>query len=185
MDRGQKRNQYWIHRFWTSAPVRWGLKLAALTVRKKLMAPTVTARPTEVVLASAAAEIFDKLSPRDRAALSGVPELMHNLEAAAAALRGRVTALDHAMAAVGDVAGDPRRAATIEDMRAERERVGERLRSAVGALESLRLDLLRLQAGVGSTGDLTGAIDAGRAIGRDIDYTIAGRAEAARMHTPV
>jgi eukaryotic-like serine/threonine-protein kinase len=180
-----QRSQYLIRRIWGSAPVRWMLKLASFTVRKKMMPTAVPSRPTEMVLASAAAEIFAALPASDRAALAGVPEVMRELEMMAASLRARQVVLDQAMASVGDADSDPRRAAAIQDMRLERERVTQKLRSSVEAIENLRLDLLRLRAGVGSTADLTEAIEQARALGREIDYTIAGRIEAARLHTPV
>jgi hypothetical protein len=180
-----QKSQELARRLWTSPPVQWMLKLASFTVRKKLMAPAGASRTTEVVLSSAAAEIFSELPAADRAALGGVPDIMRDLESLAASLRERQGMLDKAISAVGDVGTDQRRASTIQDMRLERERVAQKLRSTVEAIENLRLDLLRLRAGVGSTADLTEAIDAARALGKEIDYTLAGRAEVRRLHTPV
>ena len=48
-------------------------------------------------------------------------------------------------------------------------------------MENLRLDLLKLRAGVGSAGELTAAIDAAQRLGEGITYTLQGRAEASRI----
>jgi hypothetical protein len=53
---------------------------------------------------------------------------------------------------------------------------GERLTEAVAALEHLRLALVRLQAGDGSVGDVTMALERAREIGEHVD----ARLEAAR-----
>ena len=52
-----------------------------------------------------------------------------------------------------------------------------RFTAAVSALESLRLDLLRMHAGAAPTSDLTGSIDAASRIGRDIDRRLAAAGE--------
>ena len=54
------------------------------------------------------------------------------------------------------------------------------LEETVAALENLRLDLLRLHAGVGSPDDLTAALEKGREMGDAIDAELAGRS-AVRM----
>ncbi len=48
------------------------------------------------------------------------------------------------------------------------------------ALENLRLDLLRLRAGVGEATEITGAVEAARQVGADISAEIEGRAEVER-----
>jgi serine/threonine-protein kinase len=52
-----------------------------------------------------------------------------------------------------------------------------RFTAAVSALESLRLDLLRMHAGAAPIGDLTASIDAAGRIGRDIDRRLAAAGE--------
>ena len=61
-----------------------------------------------------------------------------------------------------------------------RDRARERLEETVAALENLRLDLLRLHAGVGSPDDLTAALEKAREMGDAIDAELAGRS-AVRM----
>jgi serine/threonine-protein kinase len=73
------------------------------------------------------------------------------------------------------------RAETVEELESARHRIDERLASTIAALETIRLDLLRLHAGRGSTADLTAAIDAAMAVGDDVSMTIASRASADRI----
>ena len=100
---------------------------------------------------------------------------------AAADFRRKQSALDESIASVGDVGGNAKRAEVLAARQAERSRVAERLRSTVEAMENLRLDLLKLRAGVGSAGELTAAIAAAQRISEGIDYTLAGRDEASRI----
>jgi serine/threonine-protein kinase len=65
--------------------------------------------------------------------------------------------------------------AGAEALRAKGD-TGERLTAAVAALEHLRLALVRLQAGDGSVGDVTHALERAREIGEHVD----ARLEAAR-----
>jgi serine/threonine-protein kinase len=174
-------------RLWGSWPVR-----ALLAVGRKLLwtipgikapsrATVAENRPTEVMLAAAADEIFIGLNDADRAIVADVPRVIRQMQGAAADFRRKQDALDKAIGSVGDVAGNAKRAEVLAEMQAERANVAERLRSTVEAMENLRLDLLKLRAGVGNAGALTDAIAAGKRVSEGIDYTIAGREEASRV----
>jgi hypothetical protein len=138
-------------------------------------------QPTEVILAAAADEIFSGLSDADRAIVAEVPRVIQQMQEAAASFRRKQAALDASIASVGDVANNAKRAEVLAEMQAERANVAARLRSTVEAMENLRLDLLKLRAGVGTAGALTAAIVAGQRVSEGIDYTIAGREEASRV----
>jgi len=100
--------------------------------------------PTVVAIARAADELFLALPEEKRYSLGDVPALIERLEAEALALRGRD------------------------------DRASEREASAVAALESLRLDLLRLSAGGTPKGELTLDIENAQRIGERIDASLAG-----------
>jgi hypothetical protein len=180
------RGQRITFSLWGSWPVR-GL----LAIGRKLLwtmpgtrAPaskTQSDRPTEVVLANAAAEVFAGLAPEDRAAAAGVPSAVRQMERVAAELRRKQAALDEAIAAIGDESANPKRAQVASQLQAERTLAADRLRSTVEAMENLRLDLLKLRAGVGSAGELTAALDAAQRVGEGITYTLQGRAEASKV----
>jgi len=110
---------------------------------------------TEVALGHAAEQLFAALPAMQRERLGDVPTLIAKLEADALALR------DHA--------ADPG--------------AGERLASAVAALEALRLDLLRLHAGNGTIDELTQDIEAARRIGEEIDFEVEAGKEVKRLLT--
>ncbi|MCZ6915721.1 MAG: hypothetical protein O7I93_02990, partial [Gemmatimonadetes bacterium] len=135
---------------------------------------------TEAFLASAADQIFDRLPKEIRRRFEEVPAVIERLEAVAKGLRKREESLSRAVAEAapeaaprsGLVAG---RREAVGDFETARDRARARLEEAVAALENLRLDLLRLHAGVGSPDDLTAALEKGREMGDAIDAELAGR----------
>lgn len=152
----------------------------------KQAAPAAPANQlTEAFLASAADQIFDRLPREIRRRFEEVPAVIQRLEAVAKGLRKREESLSRAVAEAapeaaprsGLVAG---RREAVGELETARDRARERLEDAVAALENIRLDLLRLQAGVGSPDDLTAALEKGREMGDAIDAELAGRS-AVRM----
>ena len=183
----QARGAHLTVRLWGSWPVRGLLALGRKLLWTMPEASGVPARsavankPTEVLLAAAVGEVFDGLGLEDRAAAAAVPAAVTRMEKIAAGLRAKGAALDEALASIGDTDGNPKRAEVAAAMKAERERVADRLRSTVEAMENLRLDLLKLRAGVGQAGELTAAIEAAQRVGEGITYTLQGRAEASEV----
>ena len=122
-------------------------------------------------MASAADQIFDRLPKEIRRRFEEVPAVIERLEAVAKGLRKREESLSRAVAEAapeaaprsGLVAG---RREAVGELETARDRASERLEDAVAALENLRLDLLRLHAGVGSPDDLTGRTREGSRDGR-------------------
>jgi len=132
------------------------------------------AERTEILLGRAVGDLFEQLRKDQRTRLGDVPEVIARLESAAASLRARRDALGTALADVGSPSASPRRAELAAELGHAREAVEERLATAVAALENLRLDLLRLRAGVARADDLTAAIQEARAIGEAVDAELAG-----------
>jgi hypothetical protein len=62
--------------------------------------------------------------------------------------------------------------------------VAQRLATAVAALENIRLDLLRLTAGVGTVDQISADLSAARRIGADVDAVLAGRQEVETLLAP-
>ena len=63
------------------------------------------------------------------------------------------------------------------ELRGDREAAQRRLAQAVAALESIRLDLLRLRGGVGSVETITADLSAAREVGDQIDRLLEGQRE--------
>jgi eukaryotic-like serine/threonine-protein kinase len=132
--------------------------------------------------AEALYESFDK---ELRKSLGDVPTVLRGLEAHARAMRARIAELDTSLL---DAQQTHNRAATgalqerlVTDLRAARAQAEQRLADVVTALETLRLDLLRLHAGAGSAESITQDLASARALGSDVDRLLAGGREVERM----
>src|SRR5512146_1852367 len=137
---------------------------------RRLRTPPVVAprdQHTEVIIADAARDILHALPDPDRR-LVGVEQLLTRLEADAAVLRRRLGALDEAAGHMG-AAGSTRHEDLARDLESARRAAAERLGTTVSAMENLRLDLLRLRAGIGSTDGLTEDLEAVRELAARVD----------------
>jgi eukaryotic-like serine/threonine-protein kinase len=120
-------------------------------------------RPTEVLLADAARDALRALPDPDRRRLVEVERMVTNLEGSATRLRRRLEGLEQAASKVGDPAA-PGRAAVARELEAARGETAARLGTAVSALENVRLELLRLRAGLVTADGLTESLDALRTL---------------------
>ncbi len=167
-------------------------KLAVFGVKTHAL-PAGAHRPTELAIGMAADQIYESLPKESRKALKDLPALVRRLEAEAALKRARVEELNAMIADVGDQAlsaqstslkestagaalGDER-----ERLRAElslkRDQAAQRLSMSVAALENIRLDLLRLKAGVGTVDQLTADLNAARDLQHEIDLAVEANRE--------
>jgi multidrug resistance efflux pump len=97
-----------------------------------------------------------------------VPAALHALETHARAARAHIEELDatieQAMHSPAPGASTERREALVADLRARRAAAEARRAEVVSAMENVRLNLLRLQAGVGSVDGLTQELKDAQAI---------------------
>ena len=107
-------------------------------------------RPTEAVLGLAASELFAALPETYRVELIELPSIVAALEARAADARADVDVVT-ALARPGS-----EDAAVLES---RRQTASANLAASVGALERIRLDLLKLHAGAGDLKPLTTLIE--------------------------
>jgi len=150
------------------AKARWLFRLAGLVRGKRR--PEVAEAPTEVLLADATRALFQALPPAERHPLGDVPAAIARLEKDAERLRLRLRELDRTAAEVGPGPGG--RAELAEELGRERDTVAAQLSTAVSALETIRLDLLRLRAGLGARSGLTGSLEETRRIGAGVDAAL-------------
>ncbi|HSB53783.1 MAG TPA: hypothetical protein VLD58_05480, partial [Gemmatimonadales bacterium] len=151
--------------------IRWkaGMFFRLSGGSKPVSAPALppAGQPTEMLLASQARELFRALSPAERNALGDVSGAIARLEQDGERLRGRLNQLAEAAGAVGPGDG-PRRELTSRI--ADEERAAARqLAATVTALEELRLDLLRVKAGVADQGGLTRSLEQLRQLSAAVD----------------
>ncbi|MCR4338308.1 MAG: protein kinase [Gemmatimonadaceae bacterium] len=176
-------------KFWKSRVGRWLFKLAGLGLDRQ---PAVGAsyRPTELAIGMAAERLFEDLPPEVRESFSGLPLHLRALELHAENARARIAELDEiahtieqggardgqrGSALAGGSAGQRQGAA--DEIRAARSAAEQRLSDAVGALETIRLQLLRMHAGIGSAESMTEDLTAALRLSRDLEYLLEGRRE--------
>ncbi|UCD24306.1 MAG: serine/threonine protein kinase [Gemmatimonadota bacterium] len=138
----------WWRRLLKGRLGRWVFRVGSIGLPDRPEALPDQGERTEVVLGGVAEQLFTALPPDQRDKLGNVPALIAKLEADALALR--------------------KSGETPEAM--------ERLSATVAALETLRLDLLRLHAGNVTLDELTQDIEAADQVRREIDRHL----EAAR-----
>jgi serine/threonine-protein kinase len=173
-DRGSR----WA-RFWEGKPGRLIARAASIRLGQRAIPAD---RPTEFAIALSAEALFGSLPKPMRESLGDVPAALRALEAHAHAARARIdeinATLTEAQRGSRARASDGRQEALVADLHDARARAEERLSEVVTALENVRLDLLRLHAGVGSPEGITQDLAAARMLSEDADRLLAGVKEA-------
>jgi serine/threonine-protein kinase len=137
----------------------------------------MTHRATELSLGMAAEQLFESLPKESRQALGNLPALLRRLEGDAQSLRARY---DEVQEALGD-GGDAAASAEYAEVRAARDAIHARLGDAVGALETIRLNLLRLHAGSVTVAGLTTHLGLAAAVSADVERLIAAQEEVEQL----
>jgi hypothetical protein len=165
-------------KFWESRFGKWLGRSAALNIRNRAIPAD---RPTELKIAISAEALFQSLPKALRESLGDVPAVLRTLQERAHAVREQIDKFDAVLAtSSGNSPGraDAQREALTSDVKAARKTAESRLSELVTALETVRLDLLRLQAGVGKPESITQDLAAAAAVGQDADRLIAALGEA-------
>lgn len=129
--------------------------------------------------------MLDALPKEARRALGDVSGTIRALEQHAQAIRKRIEDLDRTVAEsrTGPGASAPldQRDALVRDLQAGREAAQQQLGGVVSALETIRLDLLRLRAGAGSVASVTADLGAAREVGEQTEQLLAAGAEVSEL----
>ena len=188
-------------RVWHGPVGEWLVRLAGWRLRRSALPGVTARRPTEVAIALAADALFEALPKEARRELKDLPAAVRRLEADAKGLRARTEELNALLAGASEesvgaqstslkLRGGPTaalgdaRAKLREDLTAQRDGVAKQLASSVAALENIRLDLLRLTAGVGTVDQISADLTAARQIGAEVDAMLAGRGEVEALLAP-
>jgi hypothetical protein len=189
-------------RIWNGTLGEWFTRLSTLGMHRKALPAASAHRPTEIAIGLAAFALFESLPKDTRKGLRDLPDVLRSLEADAQTMRRRVDELNEALASLGPDSvtgrstalsrgGVDTRAAMADqrervraDLSATRDAVAQRLATSVAALENIRLDLLRLTAGVGTVDQISADLTAARQIGVEVDAMLAGRQEVERILAP-
>jgi eukaryotic-like serine/threonine-protein kinase len=172
---------------WRGPVGRLLFRLARPFVSRKALPPPATHRATELALGMAAERLFEELPRETRQQLRDLPDVVSRLETDAKRMRERFDELNDALEGAGErgrlsgqIAGDikARRDRIVTDLHAERELVQRRLKEAVAALETIRLNLLRLHAGTGTVHSLTTDLGLAREAAHEVELLLEGQREA-------
>lgn len=162
-------------------------RVAGIGLKESARPPSPAIEHTEVVLAAAADSLFDDLPKEHRRRLADLPNVMRRLEGHARTLRERRDELERVLSAAKsgpvDVDGieSESTAARVFELETAARATSERLATAVAAQEQIRLDLMRLQGGVGSIEGLTGDLQAADRVSEEIDAVLEGLRQVAEV----
>jgi serine/threonine-protein kinase len=133
----------------------------------------MTHRATELSLGMAAEQLFESLPKESRQQLGDLPALLQRLQRDAQTLRARYDELNECLneSAVASATND------YEPVRTERDLVHSKLGDAVGALETIRLNLLRLHAGSATIEGFTTHVGLAVEVSTDVERLIAAQGE--------
>ena len=167
--------------FWASVWMgrigRTTFTLARKLLGNRVIGSPSTHRATELSLGMAAENLYESLPKETRHALGNLPDLLRRLQGDAQALRKRYDGLQEALADAGDGGSSDE----YRDLRADRDAIHAKLGEAVAALETIRLNLLRLHAGSGTVEGLTTHIGLAAEVSVEVERMLAAQEEVSRM----
>jgi serine/threonine-protein kinase len=179
-------SEFW-GKLWTGRLGRWLFGLARKVAGAKAIPAPLTHRPTELSIGMAAEQLYEGLPKETRQQLRDLPDVVHRLEDDAQRTRRRLDELQDALGGAKSTGGGAadgkigaRHDRILADLTAERDVVQKRLADAVAALETIRLNLLRLHAGTGSVKSLTTDLGLAREVAKEIDLLLEGQREVER-----
>lgn len=164
--------EFWS-RVWMGRIGRAAFSLAGKLLRGRVRQSAVTHRATELTLGMAADQLYESLPKATRTALGDVPRVLRRLQEDAKHLRSRYDELQEAIGG-GSATED------TADLRDIRDSIHENLRATVGALETIRLDLLRLHAGSASIESFTTHLGMALEVSEEVERHIAAHADVER-----
>ena len=175
--RGQRRDvdtEFWA-KVWMGRIGKFVFSIAKKFLGKGVRQSAMTHRATELSLGLAAEQLYESLPKETRLALGDLPTLLKRLQGDAQSLRKRHDELQEAL---GDVGDD--RSPEYAEVRALRDSIHEKLGDAVAALETIRLNLLRLHAGSATVEGLTTHLGLAAEVSEEVERLIAAHDEVER-----
>ncbi len=162
---------------WNGRIGRAAWAVARRLLRGKVHESAITHRATELSLGMAAEQLYESLSKSVRHELGDLPGILHRLQDDAQALRRH---LDDLQEVLND-AGESASTASYEQVRGSRDEIQAKLGETVGALETIRLNLLRLHAGSVTVAGLTTHIGLAAEVSAEVERMLAAQGEVERV----
>jgi eukaryotic-like serine/threonine-protein kinase len=173
-----------LAKFWRSRGGRLLQRVAGIRLGQRAV---VGDRPTELGIVMNAESLYSELPKETRKAIGDVPAVLKSLEVQAREMRARVTALDDSLAdaqrsvtaRASSIPGAARdlQGKLVEDLKSTRAAAEARHADIVTAMETLRLNLLRLRAGATRAESVTQDLAAAQALSEDVDRLLEGAGE--------
>ncbi len=164
-------------KLWMGRLGRAAFKIAEWFGAKPAAGVASTHRATEMALGMAAEDLYRTLPKETRRAIGDVPKVVVGLQRDATTLRAALDKLNDALSDAGDRA----LGSEYAEARAMRDQVAERHRQVIAALETTRLDLLRLHAGAIKVDGFTTRFDEAGEIAVEVRRLLEARGELERF----
>ena len=171
--RGHVDTEFWGG-LWTSRFGKAAFKVAQKLLGKKPIVAAVTHRATELSLGLAAEQLFDSLPRETRRELAALPDIMRRLQEDAQLLRKKHNELNDAVSS-----SSPGTTEYVK-VREIRDEMHAKLTETIAALETIRLNLLRLHAGSGSVQGLTTHLNLASQVSASVERLVAAHEEVDR-----
>ena len=168
--------EFW-KKIWMGPVGRLAFSIARKLLGDRRPGPAMTHRATELSLGMAAEQLFESLPKESRLALGDLPSVLQRLQSDAQMLRKRYDEMQEVLADAGDGATGEQYA----ELRALRDDVHAKLGQAVGALETIRLNLLRLHAGSATVAGITTHLGLAAEVSEGVQRLIAAQEEVERV----
>ncbi len=181
-DRGARRR--W--RFWKARIGDWLFRLAGIGMKRVALPSTaLTARPTELAVGAAVSSLYESLPPESQRALPDLHRTVQGLEDDAQRMRRLIDDCDAVLRGLEteshSAPSSAARVSRLERVRSLRDQATQRMQQAVGALETLRVDLLRLSAGTVEIGSVTTRLGNAREVAADIERLLEAQEEVTEL----
>jgi serine/threonine-protein kinase len=167
---------FWA-RVWKGPIGRAAWAFGRRLIRGPVSESAITHRATELSLGMAAESLFLGLPRATRDQLGDLPSVLHRLQDDAQALRRH---LDGFQELLND-AGESASTSAYDAVRADRDTLQAKLGETVAALETIRLNLLRLHAGSLSVAGLTTHIGIAAEVSAEVERLLQGQAEVSGL----
>ncbi len=184
----KKARRRW--KFWQGKLGAWLFRLSGFKLKRKALPSTaLTARPTELAVGAAVLSLYEALPPSSREAIPDLPEVVRGLEDDAQRMRLLVDEYTASMRSLDDFRSAgmeghdlaKRRSQARQRIAPFRDEAKRRMQDAVAALETLRVDLLRLSAGTAELTSVTTRLGSARAVAADIQQLLEAQEEVRQL----
>ncbi len=169
---------------WKGRVGDWLFRLSGLGLKRVALPSTaLTGRPTELAVGAAVVSLYDSLPPAVRRSLPDLRNVVSGLEEDAQRMRRLVDECTQALRSTRapGSASDQRRVDVQHRIAELRDGAQRRMQDAVAALETLRLDLLRLSAGTLEVTRVTSRLGAAREIATDIQRLLEAQEDVRQL----